>query len=109
MELENETLDDISTESMRTHASKNQRFSTKSSRFSTLTMPWTLMGRQFPRSEIVFFSQMTIIVCVIVASIYNLSSSQENRSLWITLLSSSLGYVLPNPSIDRRSARERLY
>ena len=101
MDLDNDTVSDHSPTSMRA-PTPNKR------PFSNLSMPWTFMGRQCPRSEIVFFSQMTIIVCVIVASIYNLSTSHKDRSLWITLLSSSLGYVLPNPSIERRQTTTRL-
>ena len=97
MEVNNDTASDSSTQ---THPPR--RNIPKRRPFSALSLPWKFMGRQLPRSEIVFFSQMTIIVCVIVASIYNLTTSHEDRSLWITLLSSSLGCFLPNPSIERR-------
>lgn len=61
---------------------------------------WDLMGRRLPRSEIVFFSQMTLVVIVIIASVYNLSVNSEDHTLWTALLSSCLGYVLPNPSLQ---------
>ena len=73
-------------------------------RLSTGSKLWNFMGRELPRGEIVFFSQMIIIVAVITAAIYNLSTGQKDRALWITLLSSCLGYVLPNPTLERRRA-----
>lgn len=62
---------------------------------------WFMFGQKFPRSEIVFFTQMIIIGFVISVSVYNLSVECGDSSLWITLLSSCLGYVLPNPSLQR--------
>ena len=103
MEIDNDSISDVSTTSMRTQAPKRTH-TPKRRPLST----WIFMGRELPRSEIVFFSQMSIIVCVVVAAIYNLTTSHEGRSLWITLLSSSLGYILPNPSIERRQPAEKL-
>ena len=63
---------------------------------------WKLCGQGFPRSEIVFFSQILLILCVVVASIYNLTAGTHRPNLWTALLSSSIGYVLPNPSLKIR-------
>ena len=71
-------------------------------RMSTGSRLWCLMGRELPRSEIIFFSQMIIIIIVIISSIYNLTTGHKDRVLWITLLSSTVGYCLPNPSLERR-------
>lgn len=60
---------------------------------------WSVFGEKLPRSEIVFVCQMIMIAAVIVSSIYNLSISHPDSKLWIALLSSSLGYILPNPTI----------
>ena len=67
----------------------------------TSSGPWNIFGYDYPRSEIVFFCQMVIIAAVISAAIYNLSTGAKDRTLWTALLSSSLGYILPNPSIRR--------
>ena len=37
----------------------------------------------------------------IVVSIYNLTVAHDDSTLWTALLSSSLGYLLPNPSLKR--------
>jgi hypothetical protein len=60
---------------------------------------WSFLGKRVPRSEIVFFCQVIIIYTVILDSIYNLSRSYKDGHLWTALLSSSLGYLLPNPTI----------
>jgi hypothetical protein len=60
-----------------------------------------MFGKRVPRSEIVFFCQIIILYTVIVTSIYNLSRGHQDGHLWTALLSSSLGYLLPNPTIKR--------
>ena len=39
--------------------------------------------------------------CIIVVSIYNLTQGRGDSNLWTALLSSCLGYLLPNPSMKR--------
>lgn len=65
---------------------------------------WPVLGRRIPKTEVVFFSQVLIVYTVIVVSIYNLTKGGGNSNLWTSLLSSCLGYLLPNPSIKRRDA-----
>eukprot|EP00745_Piridium_sociabile_P017176 TRINITY_DN25838_c0_g2_i2.p2 TRINITY_DN25838_c0_g2~~TRINITY_DN25838_c0_g2_i2.p2 ORF type:complete len:103 (-),score=0.59 TRINITY_DN25838_c0_g2_i2:418-726(-) len=60
---------------------------------------WNLFGRRVPRNEIVFFCQMFLVYVVVFVSLYNLSQGRGLDNLWVALLGSSLGYVLPNPSI----------
>ncbi len=62
---------------------------------------WHLFGHGVPRSEIVFFSQIIILYIVICVSIFNLTRHKEDVNLWISLLSSSLGYLLPHPNIKK--------
>lgn len=50
-------------------------------------------------NAITFYTQIIVIVVVVVASIVNLSFSVENQTLWIMLLTSCVGYVLPNPRL----------
>ena len=62
---------------------------------------WHLFGTECPKEEIVFFCQVIILYTVIVVSIYNLTVGHGDSTLWTALLSSSLGYLLPNPSLKR--------
>ena len=48
---------------------------------------------------ILYVFQMIIILSVVWTSIYNLTHKTGDPTLWTTLLSSSIGYVLPSPSI----------
>ena len=61
---------------------------------------WRVFGRRVPRSEIVFFCQMILIYVVVGVSLFNLTRGHEVDHLWVALLGSCLGYVLPNPSIE---------
>lgn len=63
---------------------------------------WRVFGKKVPRSESVFICQMLLIYIVVIVSLFNLSKDNGPSHLWVALLSSALGYTLPNPSIDAR-------
>ena len=69
---------------------------------------WCLFGKFVPRAEIVFISQVIAIYAIISASIYNLSVDSEQTSLWVSLLSSCLGYLLPSPTINKEKNEENV-
>ena len=52
-----------------------------------------------PRAEIVYLCQIVVILTIVFASIYNLSQGEGDQQLWTALLSSCMGYLLPNPTI----------
>ena len=59
-------------------------------------------GTECPKGEIVFLCQVVVLYTVIVVSIYiNLTVGHGDSTLWTALLSSSLEYLLPNPSMKR--------
>ena len=62
---------------------------------------WHLFDTECPTEEFVLFCQGIILYTVIVVSIYNLTVGHGDSTLWTALLSSSLGYLLPNPSLKR--------
>ena len=64
---------------------------------------WTVFGQNIPKAEIVFFTQVIILYVVIGVSLFNLSTGKADSNLWTALLSSSLGYMLPNPSLKHRN------
>ena len=75
--------------------------STDASSDEDSSTPWHLFGTVCPKEEIVFLCQVLVLFTVILISIYNLTTGHENSNLWTALLSSSLGYLLPNPTLRR--------
>lgn len=63
---------------------------------------WSICWQEFPKSEVVYFSQVLLIYAVVCACLINLSVSQENQSLWSALLSGALGYILPSPTLQKK-------
>ena len=60
---------------------------------------WCCSGSRVPRAEIVYLCQIIVILTIVFASIYNLSKGEGDQQLWTALLSSCMGYLLPNPTI----------
>ena len=60
---------------------------------------WVLFGSSCPKAEIALFCQVVVLYIVIVVSIYNLTTTDANSNMWTALLSSCLGYLLPNPTL----------
>ena len=48
---------------------------------------------------ILFTVQVAIIFIVVCTSLLNLSLGYSNQNLWTVVLTSSLGYVMPNPKL----------
>ena len=64
---------------------------------------WVFLGEKLPRSEIVYFTQITLLFIIIVTAIANLSIKSGQEELWITLLCTSIGYILPSPDIKKKT------
>ena len=65
------------------------------------TEKWHLLGARLPKAEIVYFCQMIIVYVIIITSIVNLSLQNGSTELWISLLSSCIGYALPSPNLKK--------
>ena len=64
---------------------------------------WNTTCGKIPKTEIVYFCQIIVIVGVVIACIVNLSiGSNDKDSLWSSLLSASVGYLLPNPKLPKK-------
>ena len=57
------------------------------------------MKEKVPQTEIVYFSQITILYIIIIMCIFNLTYKNENKDLWLALLTYCLGCLLPSPVI----------
>lgn len=67
---------------------------------------WNCPGSRdlWPKDEIQFLVQSLTLIIIISVSLYNLSvNGDENKQLWIMLLSCSFGIIVPNPGIKKTS------
>ena len=68
---------------------------------------WNVACGKIPKAEIVYICQVIVIIGVIVACIVNLSIGNNDKdSLWATLLSASVGYLLPNPKLPKYKKKD---
>ena len=65
---------------------------------------WHLFDTVCPKEKIVFLCQVLILYMVILINVYNLTTGHDNCNLWTALMSSALGYLLPNPTLRRNGA-----
>ena len=63
---------------------------------------WKFCGSKFPKEELIYFCQVFIVYIVVISSIVNMCICDRNTCLWSSLVSGSVGYLLPNPSIKRK-------
>ena len=52
-----------------------------------------------PKNKVTYLSQIIVIYTIIATAIIHLSLQSPDKELWLVLLSSSLGYILPTPSL----------
>ena len=63
------------------------------------TKNYTCCGNRVPKNQLTYISQIIVIYAIIATSIVHLSIQGQDRELWLILLSSSLGYILPSPGL----------
>ena len=59
------------------------------------------MDKICPKSTIIFFTQIITALLVVVAAIINLSLETKDKEMWISLLCTCIGYVLPSPTLKK--------
>lgn len=62
---------------------------------------WIFCGEHLPRSEIVFFAQTILVFILVIVSVACLALAKtcEETTVWVAVLSSSVGYMLPSPRL----------
>ena len=62
---------------------------------------WIFCDKRFPRSEVVFFVQTLLVFLLVTVSITCLAVAEtcEEQTVWIAILSSAVGYMLPSPKL----------
>lgn len=54
---------------------------------------------RIPKNTATYWSQIVVVYGIIIAAIAHLSLQSPDKELWLILLSSSLGYILPSPGL----------
>ena len=62
---------------------------------------WKCFGRTCNRSLLVFMCQFFVIVLILACAIVRvmLSTTCEETTVWVAILSSTVGYILPSPKL----------
>lgn len=60
---------------------------------------WAIFGSRVPKQEVQYFGQIVILYITIIICLVNLSCQNGERSLWVSLASTSLGILVPNPRV----------
>ena len=55
--------------------------------------------QQVPKNKVTFLAQIVVVYGIISVSIYHLSVQSPNQELWLILLASAVGYILPRPGL----------
>ena len=55
--------------------------------------------KQMPKNQMVFFAQVFLIYGLIAVSLSQLILQSNEKELWLVLLASSVGYILPSPRL----------
>ena len=63
---------------------------------------------RMPKNRATYWSQIIVVYAVIAAAIVHLSIQSPDKELWLILLSSSLGYILPSPGLKFSKKRLNL-
>jgi lipoprotein signal peptidase len=63
---------------------------------------WSIFARNIQKEQIIYFTQIFIVYTVIIAAIINLALSETPCSIWGTILSGTVGYILPAPKIRKK-------
>ena len=70
------------------------------------TGAWNCCSGTFRKDQIAYICQVTILYIIIITALINLSIGNGDKTLFSTLLTSCIGYLLPNPSIKRLSTNQ---
>ena len=62
---------------------------------------WKIFGRTCNRSLLVFLCQFLVIVLILASEIVRiiLSTSSEETTVWVAILSTTVGYILFSPKL----------
>lgn len=57
---------------------------------------------KIPKNRFTFLAQIIVVYMIIITSLVQISLRSPDKELWLILLSSSIGYILPSPGLKFR-------
>jgi hypothetical protein len=72
-----------------------------SSSDSNISKIWKLCGSNIPKSQALFFSQIVILYIIILTCLFNLSFNNGRSEMWLSLLCTCIGAILPQPKFQK--------
>ena len=60
---------------------------------------WSWCGARVPKNQVTYMAQVVLVYAIIAVSLSQLILQSSDRELWLILLSTSVGYVLPSPRL----------
>ena len=67
--------------------------------FDSSTSATNDKDRQKPKNPWSFLAQIVVVHAIIVTSLIQINLRSPDKELWLILLSSSVGYILPSPGL----------
>lgn len=67
--------------------------------FDSSTSTTTSGERHKPKNPWSFLAQIVVVYAIIITSLIQISLRSPDKELWLILLSSSVGYILPSPGL----------
>jgi hypothetical protein len=68
----------------------------------SLTKAWKWCGDKVPKSQALFLSQIIILYIIILSCLFNLSFKNGRSEMWLSLLCTCIGAILPQPKFSHR-------
>lgn len=60
---------------------------------------WSWCGTRVPKNQVTYLTQVVLVFGIIAVSLSQIILQSSDRELWLVLLSTSIGYVLPSPRL----------
>ena len=69
---------------------------------SELGERWSTLCGKIQKEQVIYTCQILIVFTVIIVCLVNLTVCDAHPSLWASILSGSVGYILPAPKIRKK-------
>jgi hypothetical protein len=68
---------------------------------SNISKIWKMCGNPIRKSQALFFSQIVILYIIILSCLFNLSFKNGRSEMWLSLLCTCIGAILPHPKFHK--------